>query len=105
MSTISELTKLQNKVSRVEESLIPLRELAAKLREDVRKQEETFAYTNRQETSTMEINIGLVKLDISSSTLLRIVDNKIEELLKPLEEERKILSSVEALLKENQDAS
>lgn len=100
MSAISKLTKLQNKVSRVEETLIPLRELAAKLREDVRKQEETFAYTDRQETSTMEINIGLVKLDISSSTLLRIVDNKIGELMKPLEEERKILSSVEALLKE-----
>lgn len=105
MSVVSELTKLQNKVSRVEESLIPLRELAAKLREDVRKQEETFAYTNRQETSTMEINIGLVKLDISSSVLLRIVDNKIEELLKPLKEERKILSSVEDLLKEKANAS
>ena len=100
MSTFDTIQKIQNKVKMTEERLIPLRMLSAKLREKVRKAEETFVYTNQRETPTHKVSVDGVTLELSASTLLKQVDEEITRVLLPLEKEQALLKNIEQLIKE-----
>lgn len=104
MDIISKIKDLQHEINIKNQFLLPQRELASHLREKLRRREEAFAYTGRQEPMPVYeiVESGSnVKFNIPVDVLLKYVDKDIEDTLKPLEEQITKLNRIKELLGEN----
>ena len=102
MNISDKINTLQHKINMLEDTLIPKRKLASELREQLRRHEEAFAYTQRREpyptTQITPCGTSIV-LDMDVSNLLSILEDDIEQVLKEVEPEKKMLKDIENLLK------
>ena len=102
MNISDKINTLQHKINMLEDTLISKRKLESELREQLRRHEEAFAYTQRREPSpTVEITpCGTnIVLGMDVSNLLSVLEDDIEQVLKEVEPEKKILKDIENLLK------
>lgn len=82
---------------------MPLRELAANLREQLRRREEAFAHISRQETVseyTINDNNSGVAFKLPVDVLLKYVDKEIDKTISPLEESIAKLNKIKEILGE-----
>lgn len=103
MNLISQIETLESEIKIKEQYLLPLRELSANLREQLRRREEAFAYTSRQEPVpeyTIKDNNSGVVLKLPVDVLLKYVDKEIDKTLNPLEESIAKLNKIKEILGE-----
>ena len=97
MNISDKINTLQHKIKMLEDTLTPKRKLASEFREQLRRHEEAFAYTQRREPSpTVQITpCGTdIVLDMDVSNLLSILEGDIEQVLKEVAPEKKMLKDI-----------
>lgn len=103
MNITSQIETIESEVKIKEQYLLPLRELSANLREQLRRREEAFAYTSRQEPVpeyTINDNNSGVAFSLPVDVLLKYVDKEIDKTLSPLEESIAKLNKIKEILGE-----